>query len=208
MKSKCLQLSLGVVVCVSSVARAEAVPQFDALKANAEALTSLASFVEHYVGDCATAMMGGGDCAKNAEAFRKTANGKRYSMIVVEESTSVLQMGETTSASEFILNLTPFFAASDSALTQGAPSKTDAKGNPIIPFIRINGTLPEGWNMGIMGRQVQAHALRMQVVFTVQGVWTLPKKGGGSIRGVKSKIEGIVVTVGRTGERVGTWFAK
>jgi len=188
-------------------ARADTVPKFANLRDNAEALGSLAGFVEHYVGICGPAVLGGAECEKNAEVFRKGATGKKYYMIVVEESTAVLQMGEAT-AEGFMLNLTPFFAASNSALTHGAPSKTDGNGNPIMPYVRIESQLPEGWNMGMMGRQVQAHALRMQIVFTVQGMWTLPKKGGGTIKGVKTKFEGVVVQVGRTGELVGTWFNK
>lgn len=199
-------LMAGLLAAATGFADTDA--RFVKLRDNAEALPSLNSFVEHFVGNCASPIMGGAECEKNAETFRKAAIGKKYYMIVVEDSTAVLQMGEGGIGGEFFLNLTPFFAASDSALTHGAPSKTDAHGNPIMPFIRIESALPEGWNMGIMGRQVQAHALRMQIVFTVQGMWTLPKKGGGTIKGVKTKFEGVVVTVGRTGEAVGTWFNK
>jgi hypothetical protein len=199
-------LLMGLVMVFSSVALADTEPRFAKLRDSAEALTSLNSFVEHFVGNCGSALMGGAECEKNAEAFRKAATGKKYFMIVVEDSTSVLQMGEGIQGG-FILNLTPFFAASDSALTHGAPSKTDSNGNPVMPYIRIESALPEGWNMGMMGRQVQAHALRMQLVFTVQGVWSLPKKGGGTIKGVKTKFDGVVVTVGRTGEAVGSWYS-
>ncbi len=199
---------LMVAVLTASTVLADTDARFAKLRDNAEALTSLNNFVEHFVGTCASTLMGGAECEKNAETFRKAAIGKKFYMIVVEDSTAVLAMGEGGMGGEFNLNLTPFFAASDSALTDGAPTKTDARGNPIMPFIRIASALPEGWNMGIMGRQVQAHALRMQIVFTVQGLWTLPKKGGGTIKGVKTKFEGVVVTVGRTGEAVGSWFNK
>lgn len=199
-----ISLMIGVL---STAAWGDTDVKFAKLRDSAEALTSLTSFVEHFVGACGPAIMGGAECEKKAEIFRKSAIGKKFYMIVVEDSTSVLQMGEAT-PSGFILNLTPFFAASDSALTHGAPPKTDANGNPVMPYVRIEGTLPEGWNMALMGRQVQAHALRMQIVFTVQGLWSLPKKGGGTIKGVKARFEGIVVQVGRSGELVGTWFAK
>ena len=197
---------LAVAMAVSSAAFGDSDPRFVKLRDSAEAVQSLATFVEHYVGSCGPLSSGGGACEKNAEAFRKTANGKKYYMIVVEESTSVLSMGEAIDDG-FILNLTPFFAASDSALTHGAPSRTDANGNPVMPYLRIESALPDGWNMGIMGRQVQARSMRMQIVFTVQGMWTLPKKGGGTIKGVKTKFEGIIVQVGRTGDMVGQWYA-
>ena len=60
----------------------------------------------------------------------------------------------------------------------------------------------------MMARQVQAQALRMQIVFTPMGVWTLPKKGGGQLRGVKAKFEAVLVTVGRTGDTIGMWTSK
>jgi hypothetical protein len=46
------------------------------------------------------------------------------------------------------------------------------------------------------------------VVFTPDDVWTLPKKGGGTMKGVKARFDAVLVQVGRTGEVVGTWYAK
>jgi hypothetical protein len=60
----------------------------------------------------------------------------------------------------------------------------------------------------MMARQVQGQALRLQIVFTPQGVWTLPRKGGGTMKGVKAKFDAVLVSVGRTGEQVGLWMGK
>jgi hypothetical protein len=183
--------------------------KFAKLRDSAEALSSLGSFLDKYVGDCGTVMEGGGDCMKVAESFRRGANGKKFYMILTEDSTAVLSMGAfKPQGGEVELNLTPFFPGSNSAITHGAPSKTDANGNPVLPFITIKGVLPDAWNVQMLARQVSSRAMRLQIVFSPQGVWELPKKGGGKIRGVKTKIEAVLVTVGRTGEQVGLWINK
>ena len=50
--------------------------------------------------------------------------------------------------------------------------------------------------------------MRLQVVFTPQGLWELPKKGGGKVHGVKVRFDAILVTVGRTGDQVALWINK
>src|SRR5205823_5759249 len=108
----------------------------------------------------------------NSEAFRKASNGHKFYMILTEDSTSVLSMGAfNPHGAEVTFNLTPFFPGSNSAVTHGAPSKTDPAGNPMLPFITLKGTLPDGWNVQMMARQVAARAMRLQVVFTPQGLW-------------------------------------
>jgi hypothetical protein len=196
-----------VALVVPSVVLADADPRFAQLRDQAEPLASVASFVDRYVGDCGSPLLGGRECEKNAELFRRGATGKKFYMIITEDSAGVLQMGEVNvGQGTFILNLTPFFAGSNSAITHGAPTRTDANGNPVLPFIRIPSVLPDGWNPAMMARQVQSKALRLQIVFTPQGIWSLPKRGGGSIKGVKAKLDAVLVTVGRTGEQVGLWL--
>lgn len=200
---------ISMAVLVPVLAWADADPKFTKLRDQAEALASLDGFVEKYVGNCGSALMGGAECEKNAEIFRRGATNKKFYMIITEDSAGVLQMGEVNvGEGTLVLNLTPFFAGSSSAITHGAPSKTDANGNPVLPFLRIPSVLPEGWNPGMMARQVQAKALRLQIVFTPQGLWTLPKKGGGTIKGIKAKFDAVLVSVGRTGEQVGLLITK
>ena len=196
------------VVCTLSVsALADFDEKFHKLWEPAEKLGSLSEFVENYAGSCGPLMTA--QCEQKHKDFRRGADGRKHYMIVTEDAASVLSMGDGNPVTgEFILNLTPFFAAGDIAVTHGAPSKTDPSGNAILPFIRIKSKVPDGWNIQMMNRQVQARALRVQLVFTPEGVWSLPKKGGGTIRGVKIRFDGIVVQVGRTGETVGVWYAK
>jgi hypothetical protein len=198
-----------MALLVPCVALADADQRFAKLRDQAEAMGAVSAFVEKYVGDCASRMLGGGECEKNAEVFRQGATGKKFYMIITEETSGVLQMGEVkVRDGNFVLNLTPFFAASGSAITHGAPTKTDSDGNPVMPFIRIDSQMPEGWNPAMMARQVSSQALRLQIVFTPLGVWSLPKKGGGTMKGVKARFDAVLVTVGRSGDQVGLWLGK
>ena len=199
---------LSAVVLFPALVLADADARFVKLRDQAEAMGAISGFVDKYVGDCASKLMGGGECEKNAELFRQGATGKKFYMIITEETSTVLSMGEVRPSGEFVLNLTPFFAAQGMAITHSAPTKTDAAGNPIMPFIRIDAKMPDGWNPAMMARQVQGQALRLQIVFTPQGVWSLPKKGGGTMKGVKAKFVAVLVSVGRTGDQVGLWLGK
>jgi hypothetical protein len=196
---------IGLSLVVASVASADADPKFAKLRDQAEALQGLGAFLDKYVGDCGT----DAECKKNTETFRSAANGKKFYMIITEESVTNLSMGNYDPGSQsFTLNLTPIFTASNSALTQGAPSKTDANGNPVMPYMTIKGEVAEGGNHEAIQRAVNSKSLRLQVVFTPQSLWTLPKKGGGKIIGVRSRIDAVLVTVGRTGDQVALYLAK
>lgn len=197
------------IALLPALALADVEARFAKLRDQSESLSSLGSFIDKYAGDCGPAMLGGGDCEKKAELFRRGQTDKKHYMIITEESTAVLSMGEVNlAAGTVVLNLTPFFAGSASAITHGAPSRADDAGNPILPYVRINATIPDGWNPPMMARQVAARALRIQVVFTPQGLWSLPKKGGGQLRGIKARFDAVLVQVARTGEVLGTWYAK
>lgn len=194
---------------VPILAWADVDAKFARLRDSAEALASLGSFLDKYVGDCGPLSEGGGDCLKASENFRRGANGKKFYMILTEESTAVLSMGAfNPQGAEVTFNLTPFFPGSNSAITHGSPGKTDAAGNPVLPFITFKGVLPDSWNVQMMARQVSSRQMRLQLVFTPQGIWELPKKGGGKIRGVRTRLEAVLVTVGRTGEQVALWINK
>lgn len=194
-----------LAVTTATVAWADVDPKFAKLRDSAEAIEGLGNFLDKYVGDCGTDL----DCKKNTETFRSAANGKKFYMIITEDSVSNLQMGTYDPGQQtFTMNLTPFFPASNSAITGGAPSRTDANGNPIMPFMTIKGIVAEGGNAQSVARMISMKTLRLQIVFTPQGLWTLPKKGGGKITGVKARIDAVLVTVGRTGEQVGLYLGK
>lgn len=196
------------VMALPSLALADVDPAFAKLRDQAEAMGAISAFVEKYVGDCASKVLGGGECEQNAKVFREGSNGKKFYMIITEETSQVLGMGAGTGNGNFELLLTPFFPASDMAITHGQPSGLDGNGMPKMSYITMPAALPEGWNIPMMTRQVQGQALRLQIVFTPEGVWSLPKKGGGTLKGVKARFEAVLVSVGRTGEQVALWFPK
>ena len=108
---------------------------------------------------------------------------------------------------EYTVNIAPLFAASGYAVTHGAPKKTDSAGNPIVNVVHAKGKLSEGWRAQDFIRLFATRGLRAQVIFSPQGVWSLPKKGGGKQYGVKAKVEAVLVTIARTGEPVALWMA-
>ncbi len=197
---------LTLLALVPALALADVDAKFAKLRDASEKIGSLGAFIDSYASACGPLLTS--SCEERQRDFRKGADGRKHYMIVTEDSATVLSMGDANPISgEFILNMTPFFPGGDSAITHGAPAKTDPNGNAVLPYIRVQAKLPDGWTMQMMSRQVQARALRLQVVFTPEGVWTLPKKGG-VIRGIKTRFDGIIVQVGRTGEVIGTWYAK
>jgi Family of unknown function (DUF6066) len=193
----------------ASAALADADPKFVALRDQAENVASLGQFLDKYVGSCDSVLQGGGECIKASEAYRKGATGKKFYMIVLEDSATMLSMGPyNPKGDEFTIHMTPFFPASNSALTHGAPTKTDANGNPVMPYLPIKGNIPEMGNVGEISRAISSRQIRLQIVFTPLGLWTLPKKGGGKITGVKMRMDAVYVTLGRTGMKLALWLNK
>jgi hypothetical protein len=189
-------------------ALAEEDARFTQLREGAEAVGGLGSFLERYVGECGEPGLGA-SCEDKAKAFRKAHDGKRHYLLVGEDSAGMFSPGAfDPDTGELTVNVTPFFPASSYALSQGSPRRTDAKGNPVMALLRADGQSPDGWMPGTFQRLFQMRGVRAQVVFTPTGVWSLPKKGGGRIYGVSARIEGIQVTVARTGEPLALWLAR
>lgn len=183
-------------------------PRFAQLRASAQPVGGLGSFLERYIGECGEPGLGEA-CRDNAKAFRKAHEGKRLFLLVGEDSAGMLSPGAfDPDSGELTVNVTPFFPASSYALSHGAPRRTDARGNPVMALLRAEGQAPDGWMPGTFQRLFQMRGVRAQVVFTPTGVWSLPKRGGGRSQGVNARVEAILVTVARTGEPLAAWFAK
>ena len=199
-------LAAAVSLLLPALALADVDARFAKLRDESEPLGGLGAFLEKYIGACEGALVDP-QCKSNAEAFRKKYQGKRLYMIVTEDDATMLAPGPySPGTGEYTINITPFFPGGRYALTHGSPKKTDANGNPVLPFLTVTGTVPEGWNMQMFGRLFSMRGVRAQVVFTPQGVWNLPKKGGGKNFGVTARIEGILVSEGRTGQQLGLWL--
>jgi hypothetical protein len=178
--------------------------RFAQLRSSSETLGSLGAFLEKYVGDCPTGSAP--QCRSTASAFRSRSNKTRFFMLLTDEAAGTLSAGRfDSSRGEYELRLTPFFAAGRYALTHGAPRQTDAAGNPLLPLLTMRGKAPEYWDASRLQRLIAGRELRVELVFTPREVWTLARRRGETIRGVKSRIDAVQVTNGRTGEVIGSW---
>ncbi len=200
------RLLLAALLLVPVVAVADVDPRFSRLRDQAEPLGGLSTFLDKYIGECSD-LFAGPTCRSNAEAFRKSYQGKRLYMIVTEDVATMVAPGAYQPRSaNYTIHITPFFPAGKYALTHGAPMKTDGQGNPLLPLLTVTGTLPEGWNGMMFSRLFSARGIRVQVVFTPKGVWSMPRKGSGKLLGVNAQIEAILLTEGRTGQTLGLWL--
>lgn len=201
-------LALLLLVLSPSLALADVNERFAKLRDSAEPLGGLGAFLEKYVGLC-DAMFAGPECKKKADSFRAESRGKTFYMIISEDQASMLAPGDIDmDTGEFTMFVTPFFPGGSYALTHGAPKRADKNGNPVMPLLTLEGQLPDEAQISRFVRLFRNRELRVQVVFTPESVWTLPKKGGGRNYGVKANIEGMLITHGRTGKEVARWFPK
>src|SRR5688572_15209129 len=81
-------LTLIAVLC-SGAAAADVDARFARLRDAAEPVGGLGSFLDKYVGDCASEAMGGTECRQRTAEFRKRASGKKYYMIISEDAASM-----------------------------------------------------------------------------------------------------------------------
>ena len=189
-------------VAAAATAAADEDPAFEKAKANASPTDGLSTFLTRFVGTC-TKESGPG-CVKAAEEYRRQTRGKKL-YLSLDDGAPVLAIGDKGDGSgEFTFNVTPFFAGGEFALTAGAPSRTDAAGNPVMPLMRVGGKAPDG-DVDRLARMLAAHQVRVEVVFTPEGTWSLSRKGGGAIQGVKAKLLALRVSMARTGETVAVW---
>jgi hypothetical protein len=181
---------------------------FNRAKAGASPVGGLSSFLGHYIGDCGNEYGTAQECRARANAFRQKSAGKRYYMVVSEDSTLVSPGSFDSQTGQFTVNVTPFFGANGMALTQGKPRKTDDRGNPILPYITMSGKAPDNLDEGVFSRMASSRGFRLEVVFSPEGVWEIPKRGGGKVQGVKGRIEAMLLSNARTGETLAVWTGR
>jgi hypothetical protein len=195
---------LRIAALAFAVAAATAAAEDDAFdKAKSGSVPTeggLSTFLSKFVGACEE---GGPPCKKAAEEYRRQNKGKKL-YLSLDDGASMLAVGEKGADGELVMNVTPFFAGGEFALTSGAPSRTDAAGNPVMPLMRVNGKAPDG-DVDRLARMLSMHQLKVEVVFSPEGTWSLSKKGGGTIQGVKAKLLALRVSMARTGETVAVW---
>jgi hypothetical protein len=198
------RLAALALAAVAATAAAEDDPAFEKAKSGANPTDGLSTFLTKFVGTCTKES--GPSCAKAAEEYRQKNKGKKL-YLSIDDATPVVQIGGQGGDGEVTLNVTPFFSGGEYALTSGAPSRTDAAGNPVMPLLRVHGKAPDG-DVDRLARMLGAHQLRIEVVFSPESTWTLSKKGGGSIQGVKAKLLALRVSMARTNDTVAVWTGR
>jgi hypothetical protein len=193
-------LRLLAMVSLLSPALALADARFDALRASAEPYDGgLGEFLEEYTGDCGQAS-NTATCRNKSRELQARARGKRFYALIREDAAGMLGMSTgRAQGGDFTVEVTPFFPSREHALTNAAPKKTDAQGNPIFPVILLPGTLPDGETVESIQRTFRNRGVRLELLFRPEELWALPRKGGGKLVGVKAKLDALLVTT-RTGE--------
>ena len=182
-------------------------PAFARLRQSAEPLTTLGAFLDKYIGECHEAI--GSECKNQAARFRSTSNAKSFVITLSDEAVNMVSLGRYQSSSnDFEVRITPFFGAGGYALTQGAPSKTDSQGNPLLPLMVVHAKLGEQWSPERFQRLFAYHQLRLEVVFQPKGVWNVSKGRGAKSMGVAARLQGIQIVESRSGELVATWLGR
>jgi hypothetical protein len=182
---------LGLLPCLAWAGDAH----FDALKGTAETYEGgLAGFLETYTGDCGETPSTS-QCRQKAETFQKSVKGKHYYALVHEDAAGMVSFSSVgTAGSDFTVLVTPFFPGGAHAFTTQAPKKTDSRGNPIFPNLSLPGVLPEGETVDSVERLFRRRDVRVELIFSPEGFWTLPRKGGPPLTGCRGRLEALLVT--------------
>ncbi|MBM7117429.1 DUF6066 family protein [Archangium primigenium] len=194
------------VLLLPTLALADVDSRFAQLRDQAEALGSLGTFLDKYVGECSGFFSGLG-CRGASEEFRKQYEGKKLYMIVGESAASMVQPGPYQPGSgNYTILVTPSFPGGSYFLTQGAPSALSAEDQPLVAPIRVTGTTPEGWNATDFMRLFSSRKVRMQLVFSPEGIWGMERnQGRGKLYGVSCRVEGVLLSNATTGKPLGMW---
>lgn len=197
-------IALACLLVTAATAAAQDGDAFEKAKSGAAPTDGLSTFLRKFVGGCNDES--GPQCKKAAEEYRRQNKGKRL-YLSLDDATSVLAIGRRGEEGEVTFNVTPFFSGGELALTGGAPGRTDAAGNPVMPLLRVQGEAPDG-DVDRLARMLSAHQLKMEVVFSPEGTWSLARKSGGPIQGVKARLLALRISLARTGETVAVWMGR
>jgi Family of unknown function (DUF6066) len=169
--------------------------RFEALKSHAETFDrGLAGFLEEYTGDCGEAPSTA-VCRQKAEAFQKSVKGKHYYALVHEDAAGMVSFSPAgAEGADFSVLVTPFFPGGAHAFTTQAPKKTDSRGNPVFPNLTLPGVLPEGETTDSVERLFRRRDVRVELIFSPEAVWAMPRKGSPALTGCRGRIEALLIT--------------
>ncbi len=192
---KLFRLALPLLLAAALPARAG--DRFDGLVQHAERLESLETFLSRFVGKC-TDIYERRICEANVAAARRETAGKTFAVRVSDAATLIHAQ---IRGGGYVLLVTPFVDGGGLALTHGEPTRQDARGQPLINFIPIQGTLPPGTMDLDFESPFRTGAVEMEIVFRPERAWKLRRKGEtGFYEGVAARFLGLRVVNTRTGD--------
>ncbi len=190
--------TLAIALLTATALPASAGADFSSLATGAERLETLEPFLARYVGHC-TDVYERRTCEANVAASRRAVAGKTFTVRVPDAAPLVqprLQGGK------FTLLVTPFVDGGGFALSNGAPLRQDAQGNPLVGLIPISGRLPPGTMELEFQGPFRTGAIELEIVFRPERTWKLPRRDGGSYEGVAARFLAIRVLDARTGNEI------
>jgi len=193
----------GLLLLLPCLAVAE--DRFDALRAQARPYDGgLGQFLEEYLGDCGD----NPNCRSHTKDFQAQSKGQRFYALVREDEAAMLGFSDRpTGGGEYTVEVTPFFPGNEHALTNASPTKTDAKGNPILPVLMLPGQVPDGETVDSIARMFKNRGVRLELLFRPDQPWAVAKKGGGKLIGLRAKLDAIRVT-SRSGALLALWVSE
>jgi hypothetical protein len=169
---------------------------FDDAARGAERLDGLEGFLARYVGHC-TDRYEKQRCEANVAEARKAAAGKAFTVRVTEAAGLVRAQRK---GAGYVLLLTPFVDGGGLALTQGAPTRRDAAGRPVVNLVPIPAELPDGMMDMEFESPFRTGAIDLEIVFRPEKVWRLARRGEkGDYEGVAARFLAVRVLDARTG---------
>jgi hypothetical protein len=190
--------TLAIALLSATALPAFAGADFTSVATTAERLETLEPFLTRYVGRC-TDIYERRTCEANVAASRRAVTGKTFTVRVPDAAPLVQPrlQGE-----KFTLLVTPFVDGGGLALSNGAPLRQDAQGNPLVGLIPINGKLPPGTMELEFQGPFRSGAIELEIVFRPERTWKLPRRDGGSYEGVAARFLAIRVLDARTGSEI------
>jgi hypothetical protein len=195
-----MRARLAPLLTLLAAAPALADGRFESLRGQAQPLASLGPFLERYVGRCpegADRL----DCEGNVRAARRAVEGHAFAASVGEQTLEIVKPQRTGAGYRFVI--TPFIDGGGLALTHGAPSRQDAAGHPLIPYLVVEGALPAGMDELALESALRSGRVELQVVFRPEGTWRLKRKGEpGFYEGVRARFLGLRLVESRSGAEI------
>jgi hypothetical protein len=172
---------------------------FDVAAQGAERLDGLEAFLTRYVGHC-TDIYEKKRCEDNVAQVRKQAAGKVFTVRVSDAAGLVHAQRK---GAGYVVLLTPFVDGGGLALTQGAPTRQDAAGRPVVNLVPIPAALPDGMMEMEFESPFRTGAIELEIVFRPEKVWKLSRRGeAGSYEGVAARFLAVKVLDARTGSPI------